>query len=185
MLMLNKKKIFKLGCVNSLSISFAIVIAFLYSSQVNAMSVIGFKICLASPASGVITQDGNSISGATLFREVNWKGEVLKQEAVTDTDGRFSFSALFSRSLWAFMPSHVSIPQKTTIFFQGNSYLAWELDKSNFDVDGEHNSGQAIVKKEAKPFVVSCELSDENRSRTLPGTVVGVHGICFFESELK
>jgi len=155
------------------------------STQVHAMGI-GFKICLASDSSGVVTDEGKPIEGAVVQRKVINDGKEYVDEVITGPEGTFFFSAIYERTLLKYVPfAQPVVSQEVTITFQGEAHSAWRLVKADWEYLGEVNSGQAIVKGNVKPMVMRCELSSQEYSRYAPDSARGLHGKCLLEWEEK
>lgn len=162
----------------------AFVLTLTITTQVNAMPF-GFKICLASDASGLVTQGGEAVKGAIVRRKVIRDDKEYFDEVVTGENGEFSLPAVYTRSLFKHAPIQPVVPQEVTISFNGKSHLAWELVKMDWDHLGEINSGRTIQNGIIKPFKVSCDLSEEEYSRHAPNTSRAIHGKCLFDGEQR
>jgi len=160
----------------------ALFLTLLIPAQVNAMSF-GFKICLASDASGSVTNGGKAIKGVTVKRNVIRDGKEYLDEVVTGENGTFSFPAIYERSLLKHAPIQPTVSQQVTITYNGETHLAWELVKMDWDHLSEINSGKTIRSGTVKPFKVSCDLSGKEYSRYAPNTLRAIHGKCLIEGE--
>jgi len=147
------------------------------------MSFLGFKVCLASDSRGLVTENGVPLEGAKVTRNVNNKGEHFEDETTTDASGRFSFPAIYDRSLWKHMPVEPIISQEVIVTYKGKSHTAWDLTKGNLDYNGELNSDIARKNNTAIPFDVTCELNDEERARQLPESMQLIYGKCITAGE--
>ncbi|MFC1750677.1 DUF6795 domain-containing protein [Pseudomonadota bacterium] len=158
------------------------VLIFPASTQVNAMGI-GFKVCLASESSGVVTDNGVPVQGATVTRKVVWENKEYVDEAVTGESGGFAFSSLYERTLLKHAPITPVMGQEVSISYKGEAHLAWRLVKKNWDDLGEVNTGKNIKNNNVKPFAMKCELSNESLSRQVPGTGRGITGRCLLDWE--
>ncbi|MFC1750547.1 DUF6795 domain-containing protein [Pseudomonadota bacterium] len=145
----------------------------------------GFKICLASNSSGVVTDGGEAVKGATVKRKVVRDDKEYLDEVVTGENGEFAFPAIYERSLLKHAPIQPTVSQEVSIYYKEETHLAWELVKMDWDYLSEINSGKTIRNNTAQSFKVSCELSDKEHSRYAPNTLRSIHGKCLLESESR
>jgi len=157
------------------------------------------KINVFSDVDGIVTLNGEPVSGATVkqYAEVEFNSNKFNREVVTDSQGRFHFDAIYARTMNTFLPSANSVIQKITIEYSGKQYQAWKSIKNNYDYDGELNDVKAFVgeRAEAKvfpnkvssknsgvtltPIDLKCELSkDDSEIKSMGGAKTSVVGLC-------
>ncbi|MFL0810804.1 MAG: carboxypeptidase-like regulatory domain-containing protein [Agarilytica sp.] len=149
------------------------------------MSMIGFKICLASESSGVVTLAGAPVEGATVKRYVKSdnNGKEFTHETTTDKDGRFSFPSVYMRSLLPLLMMIQPVTQQeVTVKHNGQEYLAWSLTKMNWELDREVNNHQDIKNGNTKPFKVACDLSHPEKGNLIDSNSQGFYGRCSIEN---
>ncbi|MEO7256101.1 MAG: DUF6795 domain-containing protein [Casimicrobium sp.] len=148
-------------------------------NEVNAMS----EVVIFSAVRGVVTSQGKPVVGATLERETRWTWgkETVNDTATSGSDGAFNFPAIKRKMLaGALLPHEPNVFQKIVIQHGGKSYLAWSLNKRNYDDNGEllyfdDNKGMVPYRDIAKPISIQCRLeSPEHRNGK-------VFGICDFD----
>jgi len=144
---------------------------------------LGFKICLASDASGTVTLQGGAVKGAIIKRKVVWNDKEYFDDVSTDDKGKFALPALYARSLFKHMPIQPTLPQEVSISYKGETHLGWALVKMDWDELSEINSGKAVNNKTALAFNVSCELSDGENTRYAPDSLCAIHGKCHLDGE--
>jgi hypothetical protein len=157
----------------------------LITLQVSAMSLFGFKVCLATEVKGVVTLQGKPVANAKVTREVLFRDQKLNSETITDEKGNFSLPAVYERTVWKHTPFEVVIGQTINIEFENKQYLAFRTSKRNFDVDGELNSPIAIENGQVlTPFILACELTNEEWLRARKeGDSHAIRGICLIPGE--
>lgn len=123
------------------------------------------QVCLFSEVNGVVTLEGKPVAGAELVRTAILNDKTYKDTATTDSEGRYHFDARFTRSINSILPSEPFIYQKMIIHHQGKEIRAWEVDKRNYDIDGE-------IKR---PLNFTCELTDQDEKKWFgPRAVLGI-----------
>ncbi len=149
------------------------------------MSLLGFKVCLASEMKANVTWQGQPVEGATITRVVNYDNKDYTTEVHTDSAGNFVLPALYDRTLWKHTPFEVRIRQTVSIRYQNEIHKALELTKRNFDPDGEINNKVRIERGRSIfiPYQFTCELTDEERGRALEPSFGTVRGKCKSISE--
>ena len=113
------------------------------------------KVCLFSEVAGVVVVDGKPIAGAKLLRTVKLNDTVHSDETESNAEGKFHFDAMFTNSINKLLPIEPYLPQKIIISYNGREFLAWELDKHNFDEEGE------LLRK----IHISCDLASRDSRR--------------------
>ncbi len=124
-----------------------------------------FKLCVFSAVSGVVIDRGQPVNGAKVVRRFrwHWRDEDVRDEAITDKDGRFQFPALYRTSvLAALLPHEPVIEQLITISHDSKEYMAWSVGKRDYDEDTE---------SDGKPANITCRLENE---RTHHGRIYGI-----------
>jgi hypothetical protein len=122
--------------------------------------------CLFSEVNGVVLLNGTPVKNAEVERYYNWQGpDKSNREIVkTDSQGRFSFSAVYDNTILAsIFPHNPSIQQEINIRYQGKEYEAYMLMKGDYEENSELNG---------KSLTLKCNLQDE------PSRVGGFYGIC-------
>lgn len=166
------------------------VIGVLFSLQtevVIAMSLIGFKVCLASEMKATVTYEGKPATGAVVTRVVNFNNKDYTTETRTDEAGRFVLPALYDRTLWKHTPFETRMWQTVNIVYRGESHLGLELSKQNFDEDGELNSQVRIERGMTTfvPYQFTCELTDREYDRSIGTISGGMGGKCLRINEVN
>jgi hypothetical protein len=161
------------------------VVLLLITLQVSAMSLFGFKVCLATEVKGVVTLQGKPVANARVTREVIFRDQKLNSETITDEKGNFSLPAVYERTVWKHSPFEVVIGQTINIEHDNKQYLALGTSKRNFDFNGELNSPAVInAGKEVIPYVLTCELTHKDSTRvTKEGELNVIWGICLIPGE--
>lgn len=122
------------------------------------------KVCLFSEVNGVVTLGGRPVAGAEVIRTAVLNNKVYRDTTTTDAGGHYHLEARFTRSVNSILPVEPFIYQKMFIRYQGKEHRAWEVDKRNYDVNGE-------IKK---PLNLSCELTDPEEKKWFgPRVVLG------------
>ena len=133
------------------------------------------NVCLFSEINGVVTLGGNPVAGAELVRTAKNGEKVYTDRTKTDENGRFQFSAMYTHSVYKIAPVEPFITQKIKILTGGNEYLAWELDKRNYDLNGElrhyHSNGEVNLE-----LNIRCELGTERRRQEFGARILW--GVC-------
>lgn len=172
-------KFFFIGSAKRFALSIFTLMLF-SSNQVAAMSMIGFKVCLASESSALVTSNREPVVGATVKRKVksNHNGKDYLDETTTDQEGRFSFPAIYSKYLFKHFPSEAVIHQEVTIEHEGESHRAWMLTKADWDENSEVNDRADIKSNTAVPFSAKCELTNTESSFRLAKNYQVIVGKC-------
>lgn len=170
--------------MNKLKFSIGLVFL-LIALQVSAMSLFGFKVCLATDVKGSVTLQGKPVANAKVTREVIFRDQKLNSETFTDENGNFSLPAVYDRTVWKHTPFEVVIGQTINIEYDNKLYLALGTSKRNFDINGELNSPAVInAGKEVIPYVLTCELTHKDLTRvTKEGELNVIWGICLIPGE--
>lgn len=131
----------------------------------------GFSKVLFSKVHGVVLNHGKPVPNAVVTRYFNfgWTDEEKTESIKTDKDGAFDFPVIKRFSLaTSVVPHEPSVSQIIKIHHDGKEYIAWHLNKHNYDENGELGG---------KPINLICELTKEptTDSKTL------VSGICTFQ----
>lgn len=125
------------------------------------------KVCLFSEVNGVVTQDGKPIAGAEIIRTAEFNNKAYIDSTMTDTHGRYYFNARFINSINKILPIEPRVPQKISIRYHNKEYLGWDMDKRDYEINGEIDRKLDLV----------CELSKEPEMKKL-GISGYVDGIC-------
>jgi len=131
----------------------------------------GFTKVIFSKVHGVVLNQGNPVANATVTRYFNfgWTDEERTESTKTNNDGSFEFPIIKRFSLaTSVLPHEPSVSQIIKIHHDGKEYIAWHLNKRNYEENGELGG---------KPINLTCELTKEptTDSKTL------VSGICTFQ----
>lgn len=165
-----------------------IVLFLLQTEVVVAMSLIGFKVCLASEMKATVIYEGKPVADAVVTRVVRFNDKDYTTEARTDAQGRFVLPSLYERTLWKHTKFVVFIDQRVSIAYEGENHLALELTKQNFDYDGELNNPGSVARGYTKfvPYEFTCELTHEmpERHRHIEGTGANFGGKCINVTEI-
>lgn len=174
--------------IKRLKLPFISLFFLFISTQVNAMGLFDFlKINVLSDVNGVVTLNGQPVSGVKVVLNVRIVFNNEKIEVVTETDinGKFHFDAINSKSINTILPSAKMIDQRITFHYQGKEYLGWDMVKNNYDYNGELNDlSEPENRNNLIPFNLSCELNDKSTTRR-SGTHehIALTGICRWEGE--
>lgn len=164
------------------------VLFLLQTEVVIAMSLIGFKVCLASEMKATVTYEGKPATGAVVTRMVNFNNKDYTTETRTDDAGRFVLPALYDRTFWKHTKPVVFIDQRISITYDGENHLALELSKQNFDSDGELNNLNSVARGYTRffPYEFTCELTHDapKRHRHIEGTGANFGGKCINITEI-
>ena len=95
------------------------------------------KVCLFSEINGVVMNDGKPVVGAEVTQTAKFSGKFYTYKTATDEHGRFHFEERRAYSLNKIAPIEPYIDQKIKISHSGKEYLAWDIDKRNYDSNGE------------------------------------------------
>ncbi len=130
----------------------------------------GFSKVLFSNVHGVVLNNGKPVPDAVVTRYFNfgWTGEAKTESIKTDKNGVFDFPIIKRFSMaTSVVPHEPSVSQVIKIQHEGKEYIAWHLNKHNYDENGE---------LAGKPINLVCELT---REPTTDGKTL-VSGICTF-----
>jgi hypothetical protein len=148
----------------------------LFSVEVGAMGLFDFmKVCLFSEVKGVVTLEGKPVVRAELVRTAKIGEKTHADRTTTDENGRFQFPAMYTHSVYKIAPVEPYIDQKIKILADGKEFLAWNVDKRNYDLDGELRHYDSGVQVNVKPNI-RCELSTEERGKRFGARVLW--GVC-------
>lgn len=136
-----------------------------FNAKAHAMG----KMYLFSAVQGVVVQKGQPVVGAVVEREYfwHWKDKRDKVQVNTDATGGFSFpEATGSSILGSLLPHEPVIQQTIRIIYQGQTYMAWALDKRDYEANTE---------LAGKPISLLCDLDQPPSHK---GPRERVYGIC-------
>lgn len=128
------------------------------------------EMVLFSEVNGVVTSDGQPVSGAEVERTYHWgwKDVEKKEKTVTGQDGRYHFPEVVESSFFgSFMPHEPLIGQRIYIRYQGQQYKGWKHSKHNYRKNGELG----------RPINLRCDLGTEPSLKEDEE----VYGICTIE----
>ncbi|WP_237444745.1 DUF6795 domain-containing protein [Sinobacterium norvegicum] len=109
------------------------------------------KSCVFSPASGVLTLNGQPISNAKITRMVEWQ-KTETDETTTDENGYFQMPGLYHRSATSLMPVEFVASQSLVVEYEGQEYKIWSGVKRSSEENAELGGAELRL---------SCELTDE------------------------
>ncbi len=125
-----------------------LIIAFV---GVNAMSK-NNKTCLFSAISGTITLNGKPVANARIKRASDERID----ESKTDENGHFSMPSVFANPIFSFIsrfiPGQFVSTQKLYIYVDGMEHMLLE---------GIKRREAEFTESRGKPWVITCELSDD------------------------
>lgn len=138
---------------NVLSFLIAQIVPCFSAAEVIAMG--RFTRILFSKVSGTVLKDGMPLIGVPLRRAFNWRWGQEKgtDQAITNSSGEFQFPQISRESISASIPHEPVIGQFIYIDYEGEAYIAWQMLKRDYSVNGELNG---------KPINLVCELTREN-----------------------
>ena len=117
----------------------------------NAMSK-NNKTCLFSAISGTITLNGKPVANARIKRVSDERVD----ESKTDENGYFTMPSIFANPIFSFIsrfiPGQFVSTQKLYIYVDGMEHLLLE---------GIRRNEAEFTESQGKPWVISCELSDD------------------------
>ena len=136
------------------------------------------KVCLFSEVTGVVTLEGKPVAGAELVRTAKIGEKVHTDKTKTDENGRFQFSAMYTNSVYKIAPVEPFIAQKIKILTDKKEYEAWDLDKRNYDLNGElrHFGSNGEVNLRLN---IRCELTAKRHRQEFGAKIL--LGICELE----
>lgn len=141
-----------------------------------------FKVCAFSRFEGVISKDGKPVQGAVVEQIADYRGKIVKEKAVTDNNGLFSFE---SKYLWSLAPIMFDtfVFQEIYIYWNDEEYQAWKTVKQNGFVYGELDALQEKDRVKDK-IVVNCDLTGNDKERKVIKTRTGfnsIWGLCSWD----
>ena len=120
------------------------------------------KICTFSPVKAKVTLNGSPATGATVTRTTKWK-DPITESTNTDSNGEFTFTANYEKSVKKFLPVEIVISQQIIVEYQGESYEIWANGKMNAEENSE---------LDGHPLNLNCELSDELRTHRTASSLI-------------
>ena len=130
------------------------------------------KACVFSQVDARMTLNGEPVVGARILREWEWQKK-KQDETVTDSDGKFSFPAVYESSPTRLFPSEFNVSQFLTVFYQGEEFAFWVTNKREVEEN---------VELGGLPLNLNCELSDEP-SITKFGLASKVYSLCTWKEK--
>lgn len=101
----------------------------------------GKSFVLASPMEGrLVTESGAPVANVRVTRRWvwGWNSKTGTDETTTDAEGRFAFDKVTGRSFAAGLAPHTpSVLQEYKAYPESGEVLILDLDKRNYDMDGE------------------------------------------------
>ncbi len=127
----------------------------------------GGKVMFSAVTAQVV-KGGKPLAGVKVVREYtwHWDDKKVQEETQSDGNGRFQFPrAEKSALLSSIVPHEPVISQIIRIHYEGKEYMAWNLNKHNYNDNGELHG---------KPLKFVCDLDDK------PGAYLDkdVWGLC-------
>ncbi len=95
------------------------------------------KVCLFSEVNGVVMSEGKPVVGMEVVQTAKISDKLYTYKTLTDDHGRFHFEARLAYSINKIAPVEPYIAQKIKMTHMGKEYLAWDIDKRNYDLNGE------------------------------------------------
>ncbi|WP_338847662.1 DUF6795 domain-containing protein [Massilia sp. W12] len=129
-------------------------VAILLSSLSLGACAMGGKVMFSAVTAQVV-KGGKPVAGAKVVREYTWHWDDKKvvEETQSDSNGRFQFPrAEKGAFLASFIPHEPVISQIIRIHHEGKEFMAWNLNKHNYDDNGELHG---------KPLKFVCDLQDK------------------------
>ena len=120
------------------------------------------KICTFSPVQAKLTLNGEPAIGAQVTRTTQWKDPVV-DTAETNSEGEFSFSGNYEKSVKKFLPVEIMISQQLLVTYQGETYEIWANGKMNADENSE---------LDGLPLNLTCELTEEMRTHRTASSLI-------------
>ncbi|MEY4590574.1 MAG: hypothetical protein RL497_2650 [Pseudomonadota bacterium] len=158
-----------------------------HAEAVFAMSLIGFKVCIASEMRAQVTSSGQPVAGAQVVRKVTFDGKDYVTQVQTDAQGNFVLPVLYERTLWKNTPFEFRIPQMVTINYQGSEHVGVDIIRGNFDENGELNDMAKVTNgtQTLVPYQFLCELTNTETDRGVHSTRTVLSGKCLTTHELN
>ena len=129
------------------------------------------NICTFSQVNAKITFNGKPATGALVTRIAKLK-ETKKEETTTNSNGEFSFPAIFEKSLKKLLPVEIVISQQMLVEYQGETYEIWANGKMN-PAENSELDGQLLN--------LNCELTDELRTHRTSSSLIMTN--CVWEEQ--
>lgn len=124
------------------------------------------KLCVFSDVEGVVRVGGQPVADALVVRSWSWvSGEPRTDSVRTDAQGRFTFPAIYERSLLrSILPVEAVVKQRILIRRAAQEHVGYDFVKRNYEPNGEFG----------RPLRLSCDLG---------GSLDGEHfyGVCVLE----
>lgn len=120
------------------------------------------KICTFSPVQAKLTLNGEPAVGAQVTRIAKLK-DTKTEETTTNTNGEFSFPAVFEKSVKKLLPMEIVVSQQILVEYQGETYEIWANGKMNPDENSE---------LDGQPLNLTCELTDELRTHRTSSSLI-------------
>jgi len=145
----------RVPCPTQKMISTLALMLLAFSEGLSAMSIAELgRSSVFSAVEVVLTRDGEPVVGAEVTRVSEWQKQQT-EKAVTDSEGKFSFPALFENSLAGILPFTEFIASQQIVVQIGvESFEIWANGKRS----PKNNSELGGV-----PIKLSCELNEDVR----------------------
>ena len=136
------------------------------------------KVNLFSEMRGVVTLDGQPVSGVTLTRTaIPNNDKEYTDSTVTDAEGRFHFNKMETSMLLKILPGDSTVAQEVIIEHDGKRYIAWKTAATGDNDKGELNELDAIGTERELTIDLTCELTANSTDKAGAYTTV-ISGIC-------
>lgn len=122
---------------------------FLCSVTLEGYAMGGLGKVMFSAVQGVVLKDGKPLPGVKVVRTFNWawNDATQKDEAITDTSGKFRFETAKRISLiTSIFPHEPVIDQEIIIHHENKKYTAWFFAKRDYEENGELNGKKINIK---------------------------------------
>ena len=130
-----------------------------------------FNYHIFSEVRGVVTSNGQPVSGATIERSYDWtwKGDSDRDQTTTNDKGEFRLPAITRTAFLGWLPHQVMIRQTIQIKHANKTHDAWLYTKSNYREHGELNG---------RPINLYCSLEAPVARKESGIANRWVNGIC-------
>lgn len=124
------------------------------------------KVCLFSEVNGVVMSEGKPVAGVEIIQTAKINTILYTYKTITDDFGRFHLEERRVYSVNKIAPVEPYIAQKIKINYLGKEYLAWDIDKRNYDTNGELG----------RNLKLQCDLSQKESRKEFDARILW--GIC-------
>ena len=141
------------------------------------------KVNLFSEMKGVVTLNGEPVSGAKIVRNaVPNNDKKYVDSTVTDSLGKFRLGEMETQMFLKLFPTQIVVYQKVIIEYEGQPYLAWEAGYTGGKNKGELNEYDAIGTDKEIDINLRYELTDTESDKAGSYTLV-ISGICNWDGQ--